>query len=186
MKPTKLASIFNDLLATWFGCGKFPVAQGTLTSLATILLWLMINKIFGWAGLTNLFIIAIWPPLIIILFIVGVRAAEYYSQKINHPDPKQVVIDEVVGQLITLFIGYCCISLNSSRTEKILSGDLLIYFYTISSFVFFRFFDILKPFYIGFIDQNIKGGLGIMLDDVAAGFTAGLCICCFYISTLIL
>ena len=69
-------------------------------------------------------------------------------------DPGIVVIDEIVGQLITLFL----VPLHPLTA--------------LAGFALFRFFDILKPFPAGWLDRHIHGGLGIMLDDVAAGLMA--------------
>jgi len=103
------------------------------------------------------------------------------------------VIDEVVGQLTTLVIAmlYYCYITNISHPSSVFIN---LNFLTISAviiipFAMFRFFDIAKPWIIGNIDKNIKGGMGVMLDDVIAGVFGGLAtipiIFLFYILNLI-
>jgi phosphatidylglycerophosphatase A len=78
-------------------------------------------------------------------------------------DPKEVVIDEVVGVWIALFF----VKFFTPEASDLLTFSL--------SFLLFRFFDILKPFPISYLDKNLKNALGVMLDDVLAGIFAGIC-----------
>jgi len=131
-------------IATGGGSGYFPKAPGTCGSLVGVLLWFFLHHLpLSQYGL-----------IVAALFIVGTIAAGAAEKIVDRPDPGLVVIDEVVGQMIALAAA---------------PAHLMV---IIPGFVFFRFFDILKPFPVGWLDSHIHGGLGIMLDDVAAGLYA--------------
>jgi phosphatidylglycerophosphatase A len=131
-------------IATGAGSGNLPVAPGTWGSAVGVLLWLLLSRL----GPMPYF------AVIGVLFIIGVFCAGAAEKIVDQGDPAIVVIDEIVGQLITL-------SLIPATPLTIFAGFLL-----------FRFFDIVKPFPVGWIDQHLHGGLGIMLDDVVAGLYA--------------
>jgi phosphatidylglycerophosphatase A len=132
-------------IATGAGSGYLPKAPGTWGSLVGVLLWL--------AGMNRL---ALGPYLAVlaVLFIIGTVAAGAAEKIVDQGDPGIVVIDEIVGQLLAL-------TLAPAHPLAALAG-----------FALFRLFDIRKPFPVGWLDQRIHGGLGIMLDDVAAGIYA--------------
>jgi len=89
-----------------------------------------------------------------------------YEQTTGSHDNPQIVIDEVSGMWISMFIAYeTAVSLDNQY------GILIAY---LLSFIFFRLFDIWKPSTIGWIDREVKGGLGVMVDDVLAGIAGGL------------
>ncbi len=131
-------------IATGCGSGYLPKAPGTWGSLVGVLLWFFFHRLSP----------SHYGLIVAVLFIVGTIAAGAAEKIIDHPDPGLVVIDEVVGQMIAL------------------AAAPFHPLFIILGFVFFRFFDILKPFPVGWLDSHIHGGLGIMLDDVAAGFYA--------------
>ena len=126
-------------VATFFYLGKLPFAPGSWGSLGALLLWLLLPVTFS-----------VHLSVIIILFVLGVYSSSRMAQYLDDHDPSEVVIDEVVGMGISLFM---------------LPHDFLLY---LLSFILFRVFDILKPSFIYRI-QNLSGGWGIMLDDVLAG-----------------
>ncbi len=133
-------------IATGGGSGYLPKAPGTWGSLVGVLLWFFLHRLsLSHYGLT-----------VAGLFIVGTVAAGAAEKIVDRPDPRIVVIDEIVGQMIAL------------------AAVPLHPLFIIPGFVFFRFFDILKPFPVGWLDSHIHGGLGIMCDDVAAGLYASL------------
>jgi phosphatidylglycerophosphatase A len=139
---------FATLIATWFGSGYLPKAPGTWGSLAALP--------FGWVILTVL------PgalPLLaasIVLLFVGVWASSLHSDMLGTHDAGEIVVDEVVGQWIVLAI---------APFSPL--GWLV-------AFLLFRFFDVLKPWPISWIDARVTGGWGIMLDDVVAGLFAAI------------
>lgn len=128
-------------IATGAYSGYLPKAPGTWGSVVGVLLWLGIRYLPS----------GFYFPIVAGVFLVGVIAAGAAEKIVDRGDPGLVVIDEIVGQLIAL--------------AMIPAQPLWI----ILGFVFFRIFDILKPFPIGWLDGHIHGGLGIMLDDVIAG-----------------
>jgi len=134
-------------LATWFGCGSAPVAPGTVGSLGAIPLHLALTALGPGARLAA----------IAGLTALGTWSANRVANELNEEDPQSIVIDEVVGTLIAL---------NFARRRG-LAGHVV-------AFAAFRAFDVIKP---GLIDhaQRLKPkGVGIMADDVLAGFAAGL------------
>lgn len=139
------------LIGTFFNIGKFPIAQGTLTSLITMLIFYFVNILLHTSCFTQ--IIAI-----IIIFFLGIPASSAGEKYFKKKDPGEIVIDEVAGQMIALLF---------------IPLTLAYYF---AGFLLFRIFDIFKPFPIGLIDKKMHGGLGIMLDDVLAGLYALACL----------
>jgi len=131
-------------IATGAGSGYLPIAPGTWGSAVGVLLWLLVSRLET----------ALYLSVIAALFVIGVFSAGAVEKIVDRPDPGIVVIDEIVGQLIAL-------SLAPAHPAALFAG-----------FCLFRFFDILKPFPIDWIDSHLHGGLGIMLDDVVAGLYA--------------
>ncbi|MDH3347316.1 MAG: phosphatidylglycerophosphatase A [Desulfobulbaceae bacterium] len=131
-------------IATGAGSGYLPKAPGTWGSLVGVFIWLFICKLTPLSYFT----------IIGILFVIGVFAAGGTEKIVDRGDPGLVVIDEIVGQLIALAL----------MPTHVLTA--------IIGFALFRLFDILKPFPVSWLDDHLHGGLGIMLDDVAAGIYA--------------
>jgi phosphatidylglycerophosphatase A len=134
------------VVASFFGLGFFPVAPGTLASLAIVLLYKLVVYPLG---LPYLLLI------LLLLLVLGVPAAAAYSSELKKTDPGRVVIDEAAGQLLVLV---------SVSPE----WNLLVI-----GFLLFRFFDIVKPFPIRKA-EGLPGGWGIMAEDVAAALMAKL------------
>ncbi len=133
------------MIATWFGSGYLPKAPGTWGSLAALpCAWVMVDH----AGPNILWLASA------ALFALGVWAANGYMAISGTHDPGPVVVDEVVGQWLVL---------------SILPQDLFMYGL---GFVCFRMYDVLKPWPINIVDQKLKGGLGVMVDDVLAAVYA--------------
>ncbi|WP_028580820.1 phosphatidylglycerophosphatase A family protein [Desulfogranum japonicum] len=128
-------------IATGGYSGYLPKAPGTWGSLVGVFLWFFLCHL----PLTTYLVITG------ILFVIGVASAGAAEKIVDRGDPGLVVIDEIVGQLITL-------SIAPFGIIPALAG-----------FVLFRIFDIIKPFPINWFDSHIHGGLGIMFDDVIAG-----------------
>lgn len=130
-------------LATGFGTGYLRPAPGSWGSLLGLIL------AFPVAFYTHpLFVLL--PALL--FFLCGIIAAERYNLITNSHDSSSIVIDEIAGQMLVL---------------SFLPVDFLIWFF---AFILFRFFDILKPFPLSWLDKNIDGGLGVMVDDIGAAF----------------
>ncbi len=131
-------------IATGAWTGYLPKAPGTWGSALGVAIWLPLRTLGlpAYLGVTGLLLIA------------GTIAAGAAEKIVDRGDPGLVVIDEIVGQLIAL-------AMAPAHPLAALAG-----------FTLFRFFDILKPFPVSWLDQHIHGGLGIMLDDVMAGIYA--------------
>ena len=156
----------NTLFVTMFGLGKIPKIPGTFGSLATIII------LYIFFHILNLSLIIILIILIIILILSFLAVAIHIKNKENK-DPKEVIIDEFIGQSIPIYLYEI-----SHGTNK--SADDAIIFYGVC-FVLFRFFDIIKPFPVSFFDRNFKNSFGVIMDDVCAGFYVVLSLICFMV-----
>lgn len=134
---------------TFFGTGLSPKAPGTVGSLATIPLILFI------AHLKLSFALVL--TLIFVLFLIACPVADYAQKKENVYDPGWIVIDEVIGMLITWSFVF-------PRVDLISLG---------LTFILFRFFDIIKIFPASWFDQKMKSGTGTIIDDVISAIYAG-------------
>jgi len=145
----------NLIFVTFFGIGKIKFASGTLASLVTcVLLFIAFHVLSISSDLILLFLL-----IILIYSLIAVNAC---LNKFDTNDPKEIVIDEVIGQSIPLYLYEI-----SYNIEKIFSKSLLPY---LIIFVLFRAFDILKPFPINYFDRKYKNAFGIIFDDILAGF----------------
>lgn len=144
------------LLATECGIGNIPFAPGTWGSLPAFLVAYLIFINFQGLGFFIL------PAVIVALTILGWWATKIYMNATGKHDPKEVVVDELVGQLIVLLGAAPAIG---AQDHSGMSGYIML----ISCFVLFRFFDIIKPWPIGWCDKHVKGAWGVMLDDILAG-----------------
>ena len=149
-----------------FGLGKVKRIPGTIGSLAAvIILYIFFHKL----NLSlNIILIAL-----IIIFIYSFSAVAAYIKDNENKDPKEVVIDEFIGQSIPIYLYEI-----SHGIEK--SPDEAIIFYGVC-FVLFRFFDVAKPFPVNFFDKNFKNSFGVIMDDVCAGFYVVLSLICFMV-----
>ncbi|MDH4099414.1 MAG: phosphatidylglycerophosphatase A [Nitrospirota bacterium] len=135
-------------IATGGGAGYSPWAPGTAGSLVGILPALLLSQISPIAGL----------GLIIAVTLAGVWASSVAEKHFDKKDASPIVIDEIAGQMITLWLVPPSVG------------------FVVAGFLLFRFFDILKPFPARQLQDNLPGGWGVMMDDVAAGIYANLCL----------
>lgn len=110
----------------------------------------------------------------ILLCLISIKIVENYEKITQSHDNSEIVIDEVVGVWITMAIAGSYASVFDINLPTILGFNAISWLGLFLSVVFFRVFDILKPSIIGRIDRDVKGGLGVMLDDVMARFFAGI------------
>ena len=157
---------FNTLFVTMFGLGKFPKIPGTFGSLATVIILYLLFHILNVSS--NIILIGL-----IVIFIYSFSAVSEHIKDNDNKDPKEVIIDEFIGQSIPIFLYEI-----SHGTEK--SPDEAVIFYGIC-FVLFRFFDIAKPFPVSFFDKNFKNSFGVIMDDVCAGFYVVISLICFMV-----
>ena len=134
-----------ELISTWFYIGKSRYAPGTVGSIATLPLVYLLHSYLG-----------TWSVVVfaILISLIGIIAAGNFSKAIGIHDPGMIVVDEVAGQTLALTF-----------------AGINLYLYLIG-FILFRIFDIIKPWPVGWADKKVSGGLGIMLDDILAGFIA--------------
>ena len=156
----------NTLFVTMFGLGKLPKIPGTFGSLATVIVLYFFFHILNISA--NIILIGL-----MIIFIYSLSAIAAPIQDNENKDPKEVIIDEFIGQSIPIYLYEI-----SHGTEK--SPDEAIVFYGVC-FILFRFFDIAKPFPVSFFDKNFKNSFGVIMDDVCAGFYVVLSLICFMI-----
>lgn len=166
--------------------GKIPFAPGTWGSLVAFPICYLImyytlkyQVVFDISGFEpgplqfiSLFLIEIFAT--IVLFITGTFFTSIYIKNMPEKDPSEVVIDEVVGQMLTiLLVSFSVVFIQSSPlAEKFAAEYIDFTFLFFMPFVLFRIFDIIKPWPIDWLDRKIKGALGVMIDDVAAAFFA--------------
>ena len=141
---------FNLLFITLLNIGRIKFAPGTFASFFTCLLFLFLEYFID---ITTLFIITL------LIFIYSIIAINKVINHFDSEDPREIVIDEFVGQMLALLA--IPVYQNFYPTFDV--------YYCVFAFFLFRLFDIWKPFPVNYVDKNIKGGFGIMLDDVLAG-----------------
>tara|TARA_B100000809_G_C14622494_1_gene345374 strand:+ start:19 stop:510 length:492 start_codon:yes stop_codon:yes gene_type:complete len=144
----------NFLFISLFGIGKIKKLPGTFASLATTLFLFFLFHILNVSPNIILF-------SVIIIFFISFYAVNIYIKDLSNKDPKEVVIDEFIGQSIPLYLYEV-----SHGIQK--DSDDTFKFYLII-FILFRFFDITKPFPVSYFDKNFKNSLGVIMDDVVAG-----------------
>ncbi len=137
----------QKLFLTFFYSGCAKKAPGTFGTLVALIPAFFVLK---YLGVQSLFLLSI------LIFCVSIKIIDDYEQKSKIHDDKHIVIDEVAGVFLALSI----------------CGESVFTF--LLSFLMFRIFDIKKPSIIGRVDKKVKGGLGVMLDDILAGAFAGL------------
>jgi phosphatidylglycerophosphatase A len=149
-----------------FGLGKIPKIPGTFGSLATVLI---LYFFFHTLDISSNIILIV----LIVIFIYSFSAVAAHIKDNDDKDPKEVIIDEFIGQSIPIYLYEI-----SHGIEK--SSDEAIIFYGVC-FVLFRFFDIAKPFPVSFFDKKFKNSFGVIMDDVCAGLYVVLSLICFMV-----
>ena len=157
---------FNTLFVTMFGLGKIKIIPGTIGSLATVIILYFLFHIIDLNS--NLILFGL-----IVIFIYSFLAVASHIENNENKDPREIIIDEFIGQSIPIYLYEI-----SHATEK--SANEAIIFYTIC-FILFRFFDIKKPFPVSFFDKNFKNSFGVIMDDVFAGIYVVLSLICFMV-----
>ncbi len=146
MKNSSSSLFFAKWISLGFGSGLAPKAPGTFGTLVGIPFVLIFAELsISWYLLVTL-----------LFFILGVWACQHYSEHLGVHDHGSIVWDEVVGYMITLAV------------------VPPLWYWIVLGFIFFRLFDIWKPWPIQLLDKHVHGGFGIMIDDVLAGVYAAL------------
>lgn len=144
----------GKLILTMFNIGKLGSFPGTVASGVTTILYLF----FFYLKIDYVILLIIFS----FLSLISIYLINLLEKEFDDIDSKEIVIDEYLGQSIPLLFFYIIL----------IEANTTINFYIILasiSFIGFRFFDILKPFPINYVDQNIKNGFGVILDDLIAG-----------------
>ena len=144
----------NFLFVTLFGIGKFKKIPGSYASLATTIFLFFIFHILNFSP--NLVLIAV-----IIVFLISLYSVNIFIKDLDNKDPKEVVIDEFVGQSIPI----CLYEIAHQSTKE--TSQVLTFYFTM--FILFRIFDITKPYPVSYYDKNFKNSFGVIMDDVCAG-----------------
>ena len=156
----------NYLFVTCFGIGSFRFAPGTITSLITTI---FLYSLFHIINLSNNAILII----ILIIFIYSFYAVSEYIKYNENKDPKEVVVDEFIGQSIPIYLYEI-----SHGSVKDSQEAGLFYLYI---FILFRYFDIKKPFPVSYFDKKFKNSFGVIIDDVIAGLYVVLTLIIFMV-----
>ena len=144
----------NFLFVTLFGIGTLKKIPGSYASLATTIFLFFLFHIMYFSP--NVILIGV-----IILFLISLYAVNIFIKDLENKDPKEVVIDEFIGQSIPI-----CLYEIAHEGAKETSEVLTFYFIM---FILFRIFDITKPYPVSYYDKNFKNSFGVIMDDVCAG-----------------
>ena len=145
----------NVLISTFFGNGYISKIPGTFTSLITLVILYILFEILQFKNLNYILI------LYSIIFFYSFYAVMDSETEFENKDPRQIVIDEVLGQAMPLIL---IVYLSS---KNLINIPVEIYY--LISFILFRFFDIVKPFPVSYFDKQHKNFFGIIMDDIIAG-----------------
>ena len=144
----------NFLFVTLFGIGKIKKIPGSFASLATTLFLFFLFHILNISP--NIILISV-----IVIFFISLYAVNIFIKDLDNKDPKEIVIDEFIGQSIPI-----CLYEIAHEGAKETSQVLMFYFIM---FILFRIFDISKPYPVSYYDKNFKNSFGVIMDDVCAG-----------------
>ena len=144
----------NFLFVTLFGIGKIKKIPGSFASLITTIFLFFLFHILNIS--LNIVLICV-----IIIFFISLYAVNIFIKDLDNKDPKEVVIDEFIGQSIPI----CLYEIAHEGTKE--TDQVLTYYFIM--FILFRIFDIAKPFPVSYYDKNFKNSFGVIMDDVCAG-----------------
>jgi phosphatidylglycerophosphatase A len=142
-------------LACGFGSGLAPVAQGTFGSLAALLPWLLLRELS----------LPLYLAVLLVGFGVGVWACDVAGRALGVDDHRSLVWDEFIGLWIALL---------PLLIPALMPNGAAAWWMPAIGFVLFRLFDVWKPWPISWLDRRVKGGMGVMIDDVLAGVFAAV------------
>ena len=161
-----MINTFNYLFVTCFGIGTFRFAPGTITSFITTI---FLFSLFHIIDLSNNIILF----SLVLIFIYSFYAVSEYIKENENKDPKEIVVDEFIGQSIPIYLYEI-----AHGTMKDPQESVLFYLYI---FILFRYFDIKKPYPVNYIDKKFKNSFGVIIDDVVAGLYVVLTLIIFMI-----
>ncbi len=180
-KPSGIVD-YISLALTTFGVGYIPGAPGTYGSAVAVAIYLILTAFatpfyvfFSFHGEVSpppyfyAWVHAVVAVLLFLLCLTGIWASDRSIPLLGNEDPSEAVVDEVIGQLIT----FCFVPFGVTWP------------FILAGFLFFRLFDIWKPYPIKAF-EDLRGGLGICADDIVAGVYAGICLCIAYAVYLVI
>ena len=144
----------NFLFVTLFGIGKLKIIPGSYASLATTIFLFILFHVLYFSP--NIVLI-----VVVIVFLISLYAVNIFIKDLDNKDPKEVVIDEFIGQSIPI----CLYEIAHEGTKE--TSQVLTFYFIM--FVLFRIFDIVKPYPVSYYDKNFKNSFGVIMDDVCAG-----------------
>ena len=144
----------NFLFVTLFGIGKLKKIPGSYASLDTAIFLFILFHILNFSP--NIVLIGV-----IIVFLISLYAVNIFIKDMDNKDPKEVVIDEFIGQSIPI----CLYEIAHEGTKE--TSQVLTFYFIM--FILFRIFDIAKPYPVSYYDKNFKNSFGVIMDDVVAG-----------------
>ena len=144
----------NTVFVTLFGIGKLPKIPGSYASLVTVIFLYFLFQILQIKSEVFLF-------FLVVIFVISLFAVNIYIKNKDNKDPKEVVIDEFIGQSIPI----CLYEI--SHNDPTSQTNALTYYFIM--FILFRIFDITKPYPVSYYDKNFKNSFGVIMDDVCAG-----------------
>tara|TARA_B100000579_G_scaffold416112_1_gene411341 strand:- start:941 stop:1435 length:495 start_codon:yes stop_codon:yes gene_type:complete len=144
----------NYLFVTLFGIGKIKKIPGSVASLVTTIFLFFLFHILNISA--NIILITV-----IVIFFISLYAVNIFIKDLKNKDPKEIVIDEFIGQSIPI-----CLYEIAHEGPKETSQVLTFYFIM---FILFRIFDITKPYPVSYYDRSFKNSFGVIMDDVSAG-----------------
>ena len=142
------------LTVTLFGIGKIEKIPGSIASLATTIFLFFLFHILNISP--NIVLISVF-----VVFFISLYAVNIFIKDLDNKDPKEVVIDEFIGQSIPICL-YEIAHESTKETSQVLTSYFIM-------FILFRIFDIVKPYPVSYYDKNFKNSFGVIMDDVAAG-----------------
>ena len=144
----------NFWFITLFGIGKLKKIPGSYASLATTIFLFVLFHIFNISP--NVVLIGV-----IIIFFILLYSINIFIKDLDNKDPKEIVIDEFIGQSIPI----CLYEIAHNGIKE--TSEVLTFYFIM--FILFRIFDITKPYPVNYYDKNFKNSFGVMMDDVCAG-----------------
>ncbi len=144
----------NFLFVTLFGIGKLKKIPGSYASLATTIFLFILFHVLNIPP--NFVLIGV-----IVIFLISLFSVNIFIKNLDNKDPKEVVIDEFIGQSIPI----CLYEIAHESTRE--TGQVLTFYFIM--FILFRIFDISKPYPVSYYDKNFKNSFGVIMDDVCAG-----------------
>ena len=144
----------NFLFVTLFGVGKIKKIPGSIASLLTTIFLFFLFHVLNFSP--QIILISV-----IVIFFISLYSVYIFIKDLDNKDPKEVVIDEFIGQSIPI----CLYEIAHEGTKE--TYQVLTFYFIM--FVLFRIFDIVKPYPVSYYDKNFKNSFGVIMDDVAAG-----------------